>query len=465
MKKGLHALFISFTLFLAWPPQTAQAQMCDTIFEMITTLRPPVFGFPTVWDAKFGKRGSMVQLSSGLPRDDGTILAIGRRLSQEDFKPEDVLVAALNRRGRALIDNAHNAKDGEDPVKIIALDKGYVAISNIRGGAGRGERQVRLSWFDEEAAYKRDRVVRDGHFDYEATGLVNATDGNGFIAILHAVNRTDPEDENSVLMRFTAGGEIVWRRAYRPGIPNALYGLLPVDETHYMAAGRIRLEDGRMAGWAMKLGRDGTVHWQRTYPRGGESTLRDATVAPFVTVNGQGVILSGDSLPLDGGPVAAWVLAIDPLGEPLWQRYYRRPDAALRAQWLESYPDGRTAVIINAAALPGEEVPDHIRMLTLSPRGIIIQDEAYHEGRGAQGRDYVPGWNGERIITGVVEDPVGSTESDEEIVVVGLVPDEEAPEDAEEGDLMPPKTVEKGWVFIATALDPYQDPCAVTPFP
>ncbi len=452
-------LFIAFLFTLVLFPHSSRAQMCDTLYETIVTLRPPTFGFPTVWDAKYGIRDSMVQLGSGIPQDGGTVMAIGRRLSKDDFRPEEIVLVELNRRGRALKETSFPAKDAEEPIKMIQLGNEFVAISNIRGGAGRAEKWARLSWYDGDGNYKREKILKDSVFDYKSLSLSSSVEQPGFIALLHAISRDDEEDQNGVLMRFTPQGELLWRRAYRPGIPNVLYNLMPIDEKNYLAVGTIRMDDGRMAGWAMKLGFDGAVHWQRTYPRGASSIFRHAAMSPGYTVEGQGFVLAGDSEPYDDGPVSSWVMAIDALGEPRWQRYFRRPDYELTGNWIVTQKDGRMVLMMNAKATEDSSGRNHLRMLTLSPRGILIQDEAYYEGLGARATDYVPGWNGERIFTAVIEDDMGELEDEETpIVVVGLAATEKS-EEEKSAPIVPSAPVHIGWVFVATALDPYEDPC------
>src|SRR5687768_7161849 len=78
----------------------ARAQnACEAPYEVITTLRPARLGVPTVWDAAYGIDDKMVQLESGLPLEGGTVLAVGRTLSKENFAPEKTVLVELNRRG------------------------------------------------------------------------------------------------------------------------------------------------------------------------------------------------------------------------------------------------------------------------------------------------------------------------------------------------------------------------------
>lgn len=479
-----------FTAFSHVAPIKAASQPQCTAppYEVIVRPYAPAFGVPTVWDAVYGREGKMVQMTTGLPLADKTVLAAGRVLDKESFKPEQIVLAEVNRRGRTLREEFYPAKDAEFPVKLRALkdkngnDRGYLLASNMTAGRKKEERQVRLSWYDKDLKFRKDVTIKDNRFNYEVTDVVPAVEGNGIVALLHAVNRSDPQDHNSVIMRYTDDGKRLWQRAYRPGIPNRLNSLLAFGGKSYMATGAIKTEDGRMAGWAMKLGTDGTIFWQRIYPRGAESELEAAAMSPFDYAGGHGFALLGKIKPLDKGPEATWLMAIDPTGEAVWQRYFRSDDFKYIPKNIQAEPDGRLEMMMNAVAVPGAHDPSHIRLLTLSPRGAIIQDEAYLLGREAAAFDFENGWNGERIVTGTIMQDVAPPAPDKGSFVAndmyealgGDLPTDKkaeaakehagqtstAAKDAENDDKgLPLKPVMRGWVFVATALDPYEDPC------
>lgn len=253
---------------------------------------------------------------------------------------------------------------------------------------------------------------------------------------------------------------MLWRRAYRPGIPNQLAGLSKLPDGNYLATGRIRTEDGRQAGWILKLGPDGTIIWQRTYQRGAFAVLGHAASLPFRSVGGfNDLIVMGDARPLDGDPDAAWVMVMDANGEPIWQRYIRRPDYALSALGLLVEVDGRVTLALNAEGIEGGTEPrrDHVRLFTMTGRGVLISDESYIEGIEAEGAVLFRGTNGERGVVGTIQsDARPLTPSGQ--LAEALKKDETAPENAPP----PPKAEEiqqEGWVFLATALDTYDDPC------
>lgn len=441
-------------LSLALPP-AAKAQMCDTPYETISTVKLPTYGFPTVWDADYGADNKMVQFAAGIQMDQGTVLVYVRKLEESTNKPLETGLVELNRRGRTLVEQFYPAKEGEEPVALVRLgDKAdrFVGVSNFRSGKGNIFKHVRLSWYDRQGVYKKDLQISDPAYDYQAESMIKAPDGDGFTTVIHAVSRKDPTDQYGVLIRYTAEGKQVWKRAYRPGVNNALHGLAVTDDKAYLATGKIIMDDGRMAGWILKLGYDGTILWQRTYPRGKFSELRAGAMSPRKTGDKTSFFLvSGSAEPSDNKPNAAWVMEVDPRGEPSWQRYYRRADFAMDGRAVMSYPDGRIVSVINARKVTDDKNnSDHIRIMTLSPRGNVINDESYLNGLAAYAVQ------------------ADKSRTSEDIVVVGTVLKEQKEDTAQFGPAkpvpegMPPlkePPLQEGWVMVTPGLDSYTDPC------
>ncbi len=469
MKTRKIFVFCALILFLSAFSAGAQPQVCQAPFEAIVTLRPPRLGIPTVWDATYGQADKMTQLFSGLPLPAGTMFVLGRTLSKDELRPEKLVLAEINRRGRVMNEKDYPTKEAETPVKMIAIKGGYLVVSDISGGEKKERRQIRLSWYDDKGDFKKDKILKDDTYDYNAYGLVPAVETAGFVVIAHAISHAHEDDQHGVLVRFTPDGEQVWRRAYRPGIPNQLRSLDKLSEDTYLASGRIRMEDGRMGGWVMKLSFDGTVLWQRTYPRGAFSVVKKTV--PMEAEGGaesRGFILLGDVMPLDRSPGAAWILAVNAAGETLWQRYLRRPDYAMTGVGLaRDQKDGRIMLVVNAQARGDSGGRDHVRLITIAPYGAVIQDESYIEGIQAEARDLVTGWNGERIVTATIHsdaqpldiEMVGDTFVPVKAGEKAEGPSVEQKKDGKADEKKEPPIL-KGWVFVATALDIFKDPCA-----
>jgi len=449
IRSSLLSLSLASALIIG-APYEARAQVCDTLYEVISTIKPPTYGFPTIWDADYGAKDMMVQFSGGLLMDEGTIMSFVVKIDGKTSKPVEVGLVELNRRGRTMTEKFYPAKNSEQPTGIIKIDNKFVGVSNIRVGKSN-DRHVRLSWYERDGTYKRDQTFYDAAYDYEAQKIIPSVDGKGFIVVVHAVSRKDNTDQYGVLMRFSADGKQIWKRAYRPGVNNKLSGLVQTDDNAYLATGKIIMDDGRMAGWIMKVAYDGTILWQRTYPRGKDSEFIAGAVSSKKTPDGTSFfIVTGAAEPADNGPHAAWVMEVDPLGEPLWQRYLRRKDYSFEGMSVWAQKDNRIVVTLNATAdRDAKEDQDHVRIITLSPRGIMLDDEAYVMGLKAHAAEVTHNANGDIVLATTIlkEQKI----SEEQFGPAKPLPDGKQPE-------MPPP-LQEGWVALIPAPDEYSDPC------
>lgn len=478
IKIDLTAGFAAFCLLLL-VSAPAQAQGCTVVREAIVSVRPPFFGSPAIWDATFGGRDNLVQFAAALALENGNVLAAGESLDQ-NFKPVEQIMIELNRRARAVDDQRRPAKLGERTSGILEIPKGYVISSGFFGGRSNNEKWVRLAWYNSERKFVQDMILKDAAYDYESQGITRAVNGNGFLALMYATSRKDPSDQYGMLFRISDSGRLLWKRAYRPGIPNQIYGVDVADDRHYIAGGRIRNEDGRMAGWIMKLNDDGTIVWQNTYPRGNYAVFRSGYAKP-----GDHYVMTGQVMPIGGDPGAAWVMEVDAMGVPVWQRYFRSAGYDFDGRAINAYGDGRISVMVNAKAVDTSEGQQtHIRLFTLSPRGGLMEDESYIEGHSTIGSQMIVGtrepWNGERIVTAFIEKggEVNDDQNKVELITDALARQEKEKNRARPENIfgppaptpeqaaiiaqgLPEEIYHQGWVFVATALDPYHDPCLV----
>ena len=94
-KLNIFIVALSVALF----PVVAYAQSCQTHFTTITDLKPPTFGYPSVWDSKYGKREEFTQVQTGVIGEEDTVFIAGRRLDKDDYDIKTIFLAELNRRG------------------------------------------------------------------------------------------------------------------------------------------------------------------------------------------------------------------------------------------------------------------------------------------------------------------------------------------------------------------------------
>ncbi len=462
---GAAAVVLALLCFGFASQARAAQNLCSTPYETITTLRPPVFGIPPVWDARYAPAGTMVALVSGVPREDGSIMAAGIRYKDDAGQPDEIVLVALNRRGRALVEVAHKAKPYEQPVKMIAHKGQYIVISTIGNGESR-PRQARIAWYSMSGRYLRDRLVGEAGFDYKAMAIKEKPDGAGLLAVFEAVSRDGRDYSHAVVMQLDGNGRTMWERSYETGFSNRLRDLSYMGDGTYVAVGESRMEDGRHAGWIVQIAADGTLQWQQVYPRGAGASLYSAVRPSAQLDDRRGFLVSGRTDPLDGGGAAAWVMALDESGTPQWQRFIRSAGYGFAESWIRTHQDGRISLAVNARAQSG--VPgarDHIRMLSFAPQALLLTDEAYYAGIGARAGDILSGRNDARVaVAGLVDDrDLRAARAEEQPVrVVGLLPERDSALAPHEEDeiAMAQNPVDEGWILYATPLDPYDDPCA-----
>lgn len=439
------------TLCAPPPPQT------------ITTLSAKPFGVPPLWDASYenGRKDS-VHLAEALPLDDGTVLVAGTLYDASEITgtalPEDGLshhtpsglaIAQINPRGRTVMEKRHTARPYEKMAAMIRHGEYYVTASSYRE-ADDAPYRVRLLWFDNEGEKVREMSLNDPQYSYEATGLVPVKDGKGFLLHTQATPQQEPANPHGRIFAYDAKGGALWNRSFRPGIPNRIDTIFPFGgDGHYMAAGQIRMDDGRMAAWVIELDEDGALLRQKAHPRGGAAALVTGAHMPESKGRTEGFIFAGRSTPLDGSGEAAWIMKTSADGTPEWQRYLRQDGYNLSAKTIRLSADGRMVLMLNAKARNPQagDATDrgrhYIRMLTLSPRGSIIQDEPYIDAIHAEGSGFREGPEGERLILGNIMEKVSAPTADN---------------NGENGEPALSKR-QIGWVINATPPEPYEDPC------
>lgn len=447
-------LLLAATALLAAGPARAQ-DLCDTPRESIVTPYRHRFGVPTVWDASHHMPGHMVTFGAGLPLETGGVLSWGTARALKDPKKAEMLLVELNRRGRAITLKTRPALAGEEPIALIAGGRNYIAASTVQTGKDGARRQTRLSWYDENADYRRELILRDDTFDYVPHALVPAFGGKGFIAVLHAVNHRNAVDNNAVLLRYGADGKLLWRRAYRPGAANNLQNMIPLADGTYLATGSIDGEGGRKAGWVLKLAADGAIVWQRTYPRGATAQIK------YAAAQNNGLMLLGEVRGYDEGADAVWLLALTASGDMVWQRYFRRDDFDLSAFGLLSQGDGRFTVGANARARaienPRNDHRSHIRLFTVAANGVLIDDEAYIDGLSAAGVQILRGGENERVVIANMQSDARPQPPTAQLATA--LEQSATPAEERTNPPLPAEIEQEGWVFVATPLETYDDPC------
>ncbi len=408
------------------------AQECNITDEMIVRLRPASFGNRRAWDMLYGDVGYERFSDIAMIDDENVVVAGDYTVGEDDtvYKP---MILQMNYRADTVWENREETNKDHPLIRVVKTDRGISALGEVTEGKKRG---IFLSNYSKDGKLLHRKNIVENGADIEAVALVETHDKKGFIIGAQYRSQSNLEDTYGLIYKVTSQGNIVWRRAYRPGIVTFFHNIHAMPGGAYMASGQIRMEDGRLAGWGVKLDENGAIQWQQTYPRGSFAALRSAGV-----FRDGGYVFTGDVEPAGGGRKSAWVMVVNEVGKVVWQRYYTA-DYNYTGYDLIAHPDGRTDVLISGKPLKGRRDRPHLYVLTISPRGYLMNARAYVDGQGAGARRLILGPNKGRFFVGTAQTT--------------------APDNVPLG-ARPPYTFD-AWLVGLPALDPYEDPCMINPF-
>lgn len=378
---------------LTFDGRPANAQMqenCSPVYEAIIPLRNPDFNNLFEWRRVVGRTGyDWINNYVGL--DDGFALTVG--IASEDIHAEDAVrrlsIVRYDADGQIVRERQVDVDALDDVVATLRDGESIFVGANFVGADDQKYLQILRMNFDGEEI--KPFILKENNEDLVLSDMVYDSEGR----ITLAVKRTkhDGKDESStVFYTLDKRTEILYQREYMPGTSNHLVSVGVNEDGSYMGAGAVevgRTLDGavREGGWIVNLDKKGAVYWQKPYARGAKAELARARIYGDV-----GVVSVGTAWPSIEIAAAKhsslWVMLTDTTGEPKWQRFITGSDQySYSAVDMHLYEDGRITVLANAIALvPSEKVRSHIRLITFSPQGTIIQDQAFVEGAEAMAR-------------------------------------------------------------------------------
>ncbi len=420
-------LFLVISLGMVCTPHISHAQTCDIMRDEIITLRAPEFGHYTVWDHVHGEKG-MEQISDFALLDDGGFVAAGSYTAEEKDKIYKPFLFSMDYRGKLLWETRESPKGFQSIDRIIKVGSKYVVTGDLKD-TKKGD-GIYMAFYSLDGKRLKRFPIFEPKGDLDAKAIVRAQDGNGYFIAAQFTPFNQEETGYGIIYKLSNKGSRLLRRAYTPGMDTVFTNMQPAQDGHYYVTGSVRGESGRRSGWLLKITDNASITLQETYPRGKSATLRSVTEFP----EGE-LLLSGESVPMRGKRPSGWVARADVLGNVIWQRYFYGPFSYSAWDGL-AYPDGRSVVLLRGMA---QKMADrtHVRLLTFSPEGRLINAEDFSDFNGATAFRLYAGTGGERVFAGYSQ-----TSMDEAITPFDVSP----------------RTFD-AWITAAQGLEVYDDPC------
>ena len=139
---------------------------------------------------------------------------------------------------------------------------------------------------------------------------IKQTSDGGYIAA--AYSRPVSNDEDFLILRLDANGNLTWNRKFGGDLPDPAHTIRETLDGGFIVAGRSDSLFARAgSAWVIKLDADGSIVWQKLFGRSWNE------VNSVELAGGGGYLLAGSSIGQSG-----WLLRLDPNGNILWEKKY-----------------------------------------------------------------------------------------------------------------------------------------------
>ncbi len=497
------------------------AEQCSAPYEMITKLHHPDPGSYSVWENIYGDEQKQEEFISVVNKGQGVLLA-GHVRSFKDAAPSIMLVE-LDKRGRKVWERRYFVDGLKNIVKMLEHGAGVVILANLGKSHNREREALWLGFFDGKGLLTAQKIISDKKSDLSANDIVENVNANGW-ALAVSVKRKIGGKKNRIIRKNAAlylldkKGNELSRKSYILGTNNEILGLTVSNfgggVAGYIATGYFENHRGKKIAWVLRLNDAGSYIWQKEYSRGESAKLKLASI-----YNNANILVFGDVRPVGLGVIGSWLMMLDVnSGEILWQRYYYGESGYhdYLAKGIYANGDGLITIMMMAAFTGKSLVPavaddnekknvfeknipekmDYVHLLTLSPRGITLDGDAYYSGQGVAISQLIEGQGGRRVMAGSAIIPIEERSKDKlsskedlppplkeegdiylpdvklsdkanrglallrnKIKAQDIVKDVEGDKDSSESA----KLTKNGWVLVGDMPEEYKDPCIRTP--
>lgn len=437
MRLYIISLFLAASIICLSPAVLAQS--CGVTPEVIITLRDYSEGNYNVWDYVYGEK-HMERFTDAIELSNNNLVVAGYTFPNGRPRDTRPLLVQVTRRNHVIWENRHEQLDSQ--IKLLRLRRqgeGFVAFGEM-DDEDKGN-LVWIGYYSEEGKLAKQVKISNPDYDLHFEEITDPAKGGGYVLAVRAIDKKYRGREHGVIYRVSPDGKLLWKRSYKPGISNRFHGITTVhDESgipFYIAVGSFDVDAYRRSGFIVAVDEKGRLSWSEQYSRGLSATFR--SVVP-VTDGDFAVI--GDVEPLEGDyNQSAWIMRVETeSGDTQWQRFVAVRDYEVYGREVFGYKDGRIIAgletIYEADDQDGNN-PEMVRLLTLTPRGVIIEDEPYLEGTAVRLNELKLNEKQHRVLIGYAKQ---SFKADNEDNPYNF-------------------RTEDGWIIFAPSLDPYRDPC------
>jgi hypothetical protein len=205
---------------------------------------------------------------------------------------------------------------GSDKASMVqqTSDGGYIVAGNT-DSFGAGKRDMWVLKLDVSGNIQWQRTY-GGSEDDEASSVQQTADGGYIVAGYTSSFGTGKKD--AWVLKLDKDGSVEWQKTYGGSEDDEAFSIHQAADGGYIVAGYTSSSGaGKKDVWVLKLDKDGSVGWQKAYGGGSD----DVAYSIQQTPDG-GYILAGSTGSFGKGNNDMWALKLDESGNVDWQKTY-----------------------------------------------------------------------------------------------------------------------------------------------
>ena len=205
---------------------------------------------------------------------------------------------------------------GSDKASMVqqTSDGGYI-VAGKTDSFGAGKLDMWVLKLDVSGNIEWQKTY-GGAEDDEASSVQQTADGGYIVA--GYTSSFGPGKKDAWVLKLDKDGSVEWQRTYGGSEDDEAFSIQQAADGGYIVAGYTSsFGAGKKDVWILKLDKDGGVMWQKAYGGGGD----DAAYSVQTTSEG-GSILAGSTDSFGKGKKDMWVLKLDEGGNVVWQKTY-----------------------------------------------------------------------------------------------------------------------------------------------
>jgi len=445
--KQILAFFLIF-LGTFWISASGYAQLesykdqidphCKIDDNRVIELEDPIYNTPLRSNASY-KLSGLENLIGFLPakghEDTYNQLVLAGNYKKAGSEKRFPFLTKITRDGKILWGLHDNSKFHKTALNLHLSPSGYTIIGNM--SKSRTQNGFYFSRYDESGKLEQEVPFFQPGTYLKARDSILTHDSDGYLIAADKVAfEKDGKQWSSALYRMDMNGFSPWDNQYNGGQNSTFHHIHKMPNGRYILSGQIEQDDKRIAGWLFytnKVGKDG---WQQTYIRGLSSVIQK--VIPTRT---GGFITMGEIESHNSPVKTAWIMRLNSQAQPVWQRYFKGL-YKFTANDVKRDENGVISLLLTATPQKGAgEKKTHMRLITLTPRGELLNIESFSNADHAEGVALQTDQKGNRFILALKK---------------FIAPAEVA---RKTGEI----SINEGWLFSIAPHEAFIDPCGLTP--